>query len=1028
MSATAQEHRTKAPMNPSSTAVPGPTEETPSLGRSLRDPILLGCLLVGAVLMLLNLGNRHLWTDEAETANLAQNILVYGKPQAFDGVNYISQWVAAKREDFNDDLIWVLSPWLQLYVTAGSLAALGMTPLAARLPFALLGLVNLFMIYRLGLSVFTDRRVARLACWLLLFCIPFLLHMRQCRYYALAILFTQGILLAYAGLLRGRKFSGIGLIACSVLLFHSNYGLCLPLLMVLGVHALLFGRKRISILSSVIIMGGIAAFTVPYAVYASIFRTGSRLDTSYYGFNILNYLICINNYALPLILPIAALVMILLLRCPARFLHLRNPNLSVIVFICVGNLLFVSSNVGYFFRYIINLVPLLVVVHAGVLMWLMDLLRKKFGPLLGRSALVLIPLALLTTLTSLPVFSVLYPLEAKTDRHPFPDRLALRRDRSDYFSLRSEIFDFIDEITHDYVGPNEGIAEFLTERADRDDVIFTEYGDLPLLFSTDLTVRGGHQGVPYLGEPDWIISRAFMSPLLLKKFANERGYATHILEAPDCHWENRPDPYSHHFRTAPLHNPADPETTGYPPVIIYERQGREKKSENRKLPTPEPKSHEEREGPLNLLIVTLDSLRADRARDWERFFKNPLHLQRLSDESLRFNRCFVTSPGTVPSLSSLLTGKYPGELGYPGIGHSLPENVPTLADILSQAGYDTGACVSPPTLSPERGLGRGFQSYIGPNSNESRWEDFETTRQARHWLLGREAAQPWFLWVHLNGAHGPYQKAINPFFSLVRIGARLKPPVKPDNKAIPDLGDNTGINGIPSYQRMPKPQTRARIERNHNVRTLVGDWYFRELLRTLKVLNVERRTLVVVLGSHGESLGEDSIFAHHGENLSPSALHVPLAIHIPGEKPAQIEDPVSPIDLIPTLLPVLGLSPPAGLRGIDLLLPGSLERPGVLASVAPPLAGELQEAAIGPSWQVFRFKNGETLAANWQDQGHLNLRSLGSLTSNDEVEKLKKMLDLSLDRTPGDPGPPLSLSPEEIQVLIQLGYVRSRLR
>ena len=192
------------------------------------DPFLAGALALGALLLFANLGDRALWTDEAETALLARNVLRFGLPQAFDGVNYVSQSVVAGREDFDAHGVWVLSPWLQLYWAAASFAAFGASATSARAPFAAVGLAAVWMTWRLAWIALRDRRVARLAAWLLVSCVPFLLHARQARYYALVAFLAPAAIAAYLAVLERRPRAAIALVLSLALLFHASYVAWVP--------------------------------------------------------------------------------------------------------------------------------------------------------------------------------------------------------------------------------------------------------------------------------------------------------------------------------------------------------------------------------------------------------------------------------------------------------------------------------------------------------------------------------------------------------------------------------------------------------------------------------------------------------------------------------------------------------------------------------------------------------------------------------------------------------------------------------
>src|SRR5262249_11846197 len=149
------------------------------------DPFLWGTFALAALLIFTSLDGRGLWQDEAETGLLARSILRDGIPRASDGVNVVSQLCG---EEFGPDYVWRFHPWLQFYVAAAGITLGGPTTLAARIPFAILGLCVMPLLYWTALRLFSSRLVARLGAAYLTLSVPFLLHVRQARWHALAYL------------------------------------------------------------------------------------------------------------------------------------------------------------------------------------------------------------------------------------------------------------------------------------------------------------------------------------------------------------------------------------------------------------------------------------------------------------------------------------------------------------------------------------------------------------------------------------------------------------------------------------------------------------------------------------------------------------------------------------------------------------------------------------------------------------------------------------------------------------------------
>ena len=151
----------------------------------------------------------------------------------------------------------------------------------------------------------------------------------------------------------------------------------------------------------------------------------------------------------------------------------------------------------------------------------------------------------------------------------------MRRPLSEFEGPRHELFDLLYELTHEYDGPLEGVADFLQRNAQPNHTVFIDYGDLPLLFYTDLIVRGGLQGIPYTGSPEWIVSRSNRAGIAVfaMRYAVQEGYVPIVLPAhPDTRWENRPDPYVHFYRTPRTANVAERYNNIYLPIVIYKRR------------------------------------------------------------------------------------------------------------------------------------------------------------------------------------------------------------------------------------------------------------------------------------------------------------------------------------------------------------------------------------------------------------------------------------------------------------------------
>jgi choline-sulfatase len=259
----------------------------------------------------------------------------------------------------------------------------------------------------------------------------------------------------------------------------------------------------------------------------------------------------------------------------------------------------------------------------------------------------------------------------------------------------------------------------------------------------------------------------------------------------------------------------------------------------------------------NLLLVTLDTVRADHLGCYGDGQAVTPWLDRLAGEGIRFANASAAVPLTLPSHTSILSGLLPPHHGLRnnGLG-ALPAGTGTLASLLAGKGYRTGAFVGAFVLDRRFGLNQGFEVY-----------DDEIPRdvvdRALAWLAG-EDARPFFLWVHLYDAHAPY---------LPPPEWAARHPGRPYDGEVSEVDEQVG-------------RILAELER----RGLTG------------------KTVVAVAADHGESLGEHGELTH-GLLLYEPTLHVPLLVSAPGRlTPRVVDAPVSLVDLAPTLAGLLGQS------------------------------------------------------------------------------------------------------------------------
>ncbi len=297
----------------------------------------------------------------------------------------------------------------------------------------------------------------------------------------------------------------------------------------------------------------------------------------------------------------------------------------------------------------------------------------------------------------------------------------------------------------------------------------------------------------------------------------------------------------------------------------------------------------------SVVLITIDTLRDDRVGGPRSL--TPA-LDTLATDGVRFSQAMAQVPITLPSHASILTGTYPLLHGVRDFGQVLTEDKETLAEILKAAGYRTAAFVSSFALDSRWGLDQGFDLYrddfdlsgysgVGFNAVERRGED--TVNAVLKWLNEDQSA-PFFLWVHLFDPHDPYDP--------------------------------------------PEPYRSQHPGRPYDGEVAYADAQAGRLLGALRKRGLYDSSLIVVMGDHGEGLGEHGEETH-GFFVYNSTLHIPLIMKFPEGryKGRKIEQVVRSIDMAPTVLQALQLPRGGAMQGQGLV---SLlrDRPAALEAVA----------------------------------------------------------------------------------------------
>ncbi|MBP6875692.1 MAG: sulfatase [Candidatus Eisenbacteria bacterium] len=290
-------------------------------------------------------------------------------------------------------------------------------------------------------------------------------------------------------------------------------------------------------------------------------------------------------------------------------------------------------------------------------------------------------------------------------------------------------------------------------------------------------------------------------------------------------------------------------------------------------------------GRRNILVITVNTLRADRLSCYGHFRETSPAIDWLAHNGMRFEHAYCPRPLTGPSIATLFTGLYPSQHGVQRPAAILSDEARTMAEIFSEAGWVTAAFAGNGSLAQELGFQQGF--------NEYHWSDapaWERTDQALQWLgANGTGANPWLMWVHYVDPHMPYAPG-PPYDEMFGRG----PTETNTHQRMLDLYDGE-----------------VRCADDQILRLL--DW--------LVASGVHERTIVILAGDHGESLGEHGVFYRHGLDPYEPSARVPLIFYAPAIVPADsaCASVTSLADVLPSVLDAAGLPVAPELAGRSLL-------------------------------------------------------------------------------------------------------------
>ncbi len=472
-------------------------------------------------------------------------------------------------------------------------------------------------------------------------------------------------------------------------------------------------------------------------------------------------------------------------------------------------------------------------------------------------------------------------------------------------------------------------------------------------------------------------------------------------------------------------------------------------------------AHREARDPdaIDVVFVTIDALRADLTNPYGENHPTTPFLSELASQGIVFKNAFSPAPWTAPAMYSIITGLYPTEhgltkgqtIGNHVVGQpALPAEAFTLTERLAGMGYSTVGINTNYHMAPQFGFNQGFHRYFGDDFAFTPFPNM-VVKSLRKQI---QMTPRYFLWLHYFDPHFPYipqppwfgQWNDSRFRTLVdlsqdvaqryyrfRRGLTELDPIDPNDVVwVHKLTNLLVGRSIFLFRALPK------------VKQLVDEDYIRffraaykstvrqtdnAIHDALEMLGIDDQTLVIVVADHGEELFEHGELGHRkNSSLYQELIRVPFIIRLPGKRAAGtvIDTPVSAIDIVPTVLDIVGLDIPKDLPGqslVPLLEGGSLPPRPLFAEVSG-RTGEARAIIEFPWKYVHNFtQNTGELYNLEQDPQELNNLVVGEQKLALEMfGRLKDWVAATKPRWTLEESPPLS--PTEIRRLRAMGYLK----
>ncbi|UCH77699.1 MAG: sulfatase [Candidatus Coatesbacteria bacterium] len=445
----------------------------------------------------------------------------------------------------------------------------------------------------------------------------------------------------------------------------------------------------------------------------------------------------------------------------------------------------------------------------------------------------------------------------------------------------------------------------------------------------------------------------------------------------------------------------------------------------------------------NVLLITIDALRKDRLACYGYERVATPRLGAFADSGATFEYAYSNSPWTLPSMASLLTGRYPSVCGVDA-GHKLRAGIPTLAERLRAEGYRTEAYVTNIFMHPEYGFASGFDVYLmngdfrllyplrgtalykftvaaaraarsrsGRRRNNTTFNSAATAAALRRLGSGR---RPFFVWCHFMDPHGPYTPPRGYVPDYPGVEAAEAYTLMDDL-----LARGWGLDELP----MEEAEVR-KFEMLYDGEVAYVDEHFGKIMETLEAEGLADDTIVVVLTDHGEEFFDHGGF-EHGHTLYPELIDMALLVRLPGYDLREVAARryVSQVDVVPSIMEALGFAPPRDVDGRSFLGGDPEEETAAFAEAVK--RGTEKKALRRGGWLYIEdWEEGTRELYNIAADPRAveNVAGTGLPVEEELAEAIRRYVAANENEVAGGgAAPELSLPEEQKRRLVGLGYI-----